>query len=857
MPIYSILPNLKECLAMPFSGQRELSNFSYFEIRFFKSVGMKKLLVLGLLMIYFNSWSQKGDSSTEEAWRKIYRASATKINDLVHTKLDIKFDFGKARMYGKAWLTLHPHFYPTDSLNLDAKYMNINGVFLLQGGKNIPLTYTYDSTNLRIRLNKVYRANENFTVYIDYVSKPNEHVWATADIKGLYFINPTGEDKHKPTQIWTFGEPENNSSWCPTIDKPNQKTTDEIRITVPSKYVTLSNGLLVNQKMNSDGTRTDNWKLDLPFAPYLLFFAVGDYSVIKDNYKGKEVSYYVEKEYASVARRIFGLTPDMIAYYSKITGVDFPWPKYAQITGRDFVEGAQENVSATLHAEEAQQDARELADGNGWEAIIAHELFHHWFGDLVTCESWSNITVNESFANYGETLWFEYRYGKDEGDGVNYNAMKIYLGNQDDTTKDLVRFYYSDPQDVFDDVSYPKGGRILNMLRNFTGDSAFFKSLNLYLTSNKFKTAEAQNLRLAFEEVTGKDLNWFFNQWYYNHGHPKLDISYNYDESGKKASVFILQTQSVAAFKIPLAIDVYDGGIKKRYNIWINNAADTFSFPVNARPDLINVDGDKILLCEKNDHKSLDEFMYQYKHAGLYVDRIEAVKYAGKYQTDPRSLEFLLNALNDKSWRIRSLTLDELDLTNVAVKRAVEKHLLAIATNDPRKTVKAKAIKMLGRFKNPAYKPFFIKEIEDSSYSVAGSALEALALIDEAEAEEQAKKLVTQPAKGVLASALYGYLDESKFDSLTSAFESLPFGNIKYLKVAAYANFLGQVNNTGNLKKGVDIIVNFRDKIPKEYRGITDPVINGELKDLMTKKRVKGLTEQADYIKSKIPNGKS
>ena len=140
---------------------------------------------------------------------------------------------------------------------------------------------------------------------------------ARPDAKGLYFINPTGKEKNKPTQIWTFGEPEHNSSWYPTIDKPNQKTTDEIIMTVPSKYVTLSNGLLVSQKKNSDDTRTDTWKMDLPHAPYLLFMAAGDYAIIKDSYKGKEVSYYVEKEYAPVARKIFGLTPEMIAFYSQ------------------------------------------------------------------------------------------------------------------------------------------------------------------------------------------------------------------------------------------------------------------------------------------------------------------------------------------------------------------------------------------------------------------------------------------------------------------------------------------------------------------------------------------------------------
>lgn len=169
--------------------------------------------------------------------------------------------------------------------------------------------------------------------------------------------------------------------------------------------------------------------MDLPHAPYLFFMGVGEYAIIKDSYKGKEVSYYVEKEYAPVARRIFGNTPEMMAYFSRITGVDYPWVKYAQIVGRDYVSGAMENTTATLHQESAQQDARELVDGNGWESTIAHELFHQWFGDYVTTESWSNLTLNESFANYSETLWDEYKYGKDAGDAQNYNDMVGYLGS--------------------------------------------------------------------------------------------------------------------------------------------------------------------------------------------------------------------------------------------------------------------------------------------------------------------------------------------------------------------------------------------------------------------------------------------
>ena len=145
--------------------------------------------------------------------------------------------------------------------------------------------------------------------------------------------------------------------------------------------------------------------MDLPHAPYLFFMGVGDYAIIKDKYKNIPVDYYVEKEYAPVAKKIFGETPAMIGFFEKIIGVPYPWPKYEQIVGRDYVSGAMENTTATLHQESAYQNARQLVDGNSWEEVIAHELFHQWFGDLVTTESWSNITLNESFADYSETLW--------------------------------------------------------------------------------------------------------------------------------------------------------------------------------------------------------------------------------------------------------------------------------------------------------------------------------------------------------------------------------------------------------------------------------------------------------------------
>jgi aminopeptidase N len=288
---------------------------------------------------------------------------------------------------------------------------------------------------LNIKLDRTYLRDERYVVYIDYTAKPDEFTGsqgsaAITDAKGLYFINPKGEEKDKPTQIWTQGETEATSVWVPTIDKTNQKTTQEFNLTVPAKYVTLSNGKLTSQKNNTDGTRTDTWVMELPHSPYLFFMGVGDFAVVKDTYKGKEVSYYVEKEYEKVARRIFGLTPEMMKFFSeKVTGIEYPWVKYSQIVGRDYVSGAMENTTATLHQESAQQTARELVDGVGWESTIAHELFHQWFGDLVTAESWSNLTVNESFADYSQYLWLEYKYGADEAGFENYSEMQQYLNS--------------------------------------------------------------------------------------------------------------------------------------------------------------------------------------------------------------------------------------------------------------------------------------------------------------------------------------------------------------------------------------------------------------------------------------------
>jgi aminopeptidase N len=827
---------------------------------------MRRFLMAACCLVSTGSFAQAGPPPKEDnAWKGIYRAFATKINDVVHTKLDARLDFSRSYLYGKAWITLKPHFYPTDSLTLDAKGMNIKTVAIVRGGKNIPLEYRYaDSLQLHIKLDKTYKNKEKYTVYIDYVAKPDEFSGgsgsaAITDDKGLYFIDPRGTDPEKPTQVWTQGETEATSMWVPTIDKPNQKSTQEFSFTVPSKYITLSNGKLIAQKKNTDGTRTDTWKMDLPHAPYLFFLGVGEYAIVKDSYKGKEVSYYVEKPYEKVARKIFGLTPEMMQFFSKVTGVEYVWNKYAQIVGRDYVSGAMENTTAVLHQERAQQNARQLKDGNQWEDVIAHELFHHWFGDLVTAESWSNLPVNESFANYSEYLWREYKYGKDAADELGMNEVAGYMRG-DNPSRDLIRYHYRDKEDMFDAVSYNKGGRILHMLRGYVGDSAFFKTLNLYLVSNKFGTGNADKLRLALEEITGKDWNWFFNQWFYGSGHPELDISYHYDDEKKMVSVFIKQTQRTEKlFRLPLSVDVYNGGTKIRYQAELSRRADTLQFFVPGKPDLINIDAEKLLLMTKKDNKSVSEYVHQYLYAKTFPDRIEAIDYLSTRPDDPAALQLVKDALNDPFYFIRRRAIGSLYDSVLDAKTTTKIEVMAIA--DPNRLVRADAIDLLATLRDMRYRDFFLRSAKDSSYTVAASALLALLEIDENAAIAllpELRKDVKGNLENAIAIAEIYTKTDADFEAMYEAFNDAAILD-QLAQFNTFLTYLVKVENTGNFKKGMNMMVQFRNYLSPMIPGFRDAV-NKEFELLKARKltrrnRAKDTTAidaQVNYIDESI-----
>lgn len=700
---------------------------------------------------------------------KRYYSTYTRKADLIHTKLDIQLNWDSCFVMGKANLKLKPYFYSMNELELDAKGFEIKEIKV----NNIKADYEYDNYKLKIKLGRTYNNYENIDVFIDYIAKPNKiKVKGSAAItsdKGFYFINADGKNKNVPKQFWTQGETESNSCWFPTIESGSERHSQEISITVDKKWVTLSNGRLVYSTNNSDGTRTDYWKQELSHTPYLTLLAGGDFSVYKDKWRNLEVNYYMEPKFAPYAKQIFGNTPEMIEFYSNKLGFAYPWDKYSQIVVREFVSGAMENTGAVTFFDGMNMTDRELLDGNN-EEIIAHELFHHWFGDLVTCESWPNLPLNESFATYGEYLWNEYKYGRYEADRAAQGDLNAYLATAKNKRVNMIRFDLENREEMFDAYSYQKGGRILHMLRKYVGDDAFFASLKKYLNTYQYKPVEIHHLRLVFEEVTGEDLNWFFNQWFLASGHPELEINYNFDDSKKQSSVTIQQIQDLTKnplYKLPIDIDFYSNGKKERIRITLDSVKQTFIFPANSKPDLINVDAEKMLLGTKKDNHSKEEWIYMFNNAPLYLDRYESMTALDKYKSDSTVQLVFIKALGDTIYSNRIIALNKIKDFNDSNKKSAYQKVKELAINDEKSSVRARAAKVLAdSYKSENNQSIFEKLANEQSYAVLASMVKIYADIDSLKAHEIANREINSDNFTILGAIaeLYSKSNNKSFN---------------------------------------------------------------------------------------------
>ncbi len=622
-----------------------------------------------------------------------YKASARRDFDLLHTDLDLAFDWARQAVFGKARLKLVPYFYPQNELVLDAKDFEVGAIYLIQEEEQRKLNYRYDEKQLKIYLPSVFTSKDTLEVEINYTAFPErnsgEGSEAITDNKGLYFIDPLDTIPGKPTMIWTQGETEHNSKWFPTIDKPNERHTHLFKLTVPDSLVSISNGELIKQEQLGNGFRKDYWEMNLPHAPYLAAIAIGDFGKVEAKWRDIPLGYYVEKGFEKGAAKVFENTPEMIGFFEEKLGVNYPWPKYDQIVVQDFVSGAMENTTASIFYEDLRLNEREAIDSE-WDYIIAHELFHQWFGDLVTTESWANLTLNEAFANYSEYLWNEHKYGEDQAALKLVSEMEGYFAESETKQVDLIRFDYVESEDMFDSHSYNKGGVILHMLRKHLSDTAFFEGLKLYLTKHAFQSVEVHDLRLALEQVSGEDLNWFFNQWFLDKGHPELffEVDYSQPENILISAFQVQDLENTPLYQLPIEVSWYEGGIRKSKTMRMTQAFQQLALENGTPVTQVYIDEGKNLLARRTQEMSADQFAIQFKESKLGVARYEALDSLVAREAKDQLLEILPMALKDSFWSVRENVLGFLQNDPEWREQVdgLEETVYELAENDPKKT---------------------------------------------------------------------------------------------------------------------------------------------------------------------------
>lgn len=681
--------------------------------------------------------SQAADQSVirlqKEKEIRSYQPSAKRDFDILHTDLDLEFDWKNQVVIGRARIQAKPYTSPEKIFVLDAKDFELGAISLIEGDSTQKLSYRYDEKQISVFLPREFNSKDTFEIEINYKAFPERNAGsgseAITDTKGLYFIDPLDTLPSKPTMIWTQGETEHNSKWFPTIDKPNERFTHSISLAVPDSMVSVSNGKLVKQENLGNGLRKDHWEMNQPHAPYLVAIAIGNFGKVESAYGNVPLGYYVEKGFEKGASKVFENTPKMMSFFEEKLDVPFPWQKYDQIIVRDFVSGAMENTTASIFMEELRLDEREALDSE-WDYIIAHELFHQWFGDLVTTESWANLTLNEAFANYSEYLWNEYYYSSDQAALKLVAEMEGYFAESEEKQVNLIRFDYKDSEDMFDAHSYNKGGVILHMLRKYLGDDVFFKSLQVYLKQHAFQSVEAHDLRLAFEQVSGEDLNWFFNQWFLSKGHPELAIEVDYTQP-ENILVSITQLQNLneyPLFQFPLEVSWYEGKERKTRQLMVTEGQQSFALENGSPLDQVYVDEGKNLLARRTQNLSNSQLLKQFKESQLGVARYEALDSLISREAKEVLIEVLPLTLKDPFWSIRETALGYLQSDPKWKEKiqGLEEVIYDLVENDPKNSVRSAAIDLLGQWEPDKYSSTFKRLANNPSYLIAGSALMAL-----------------------------------------------------------------------------------------------------------------------------------
>ncbi|HEY4036891.1 MAG TPA: M1 family aminopeptidase [Ktedonobacteraceae bacterium] len=661
--------------------------------------------------------------------------------DMQHVKLVITLDFDQETIAGTVYTTFSALYEEVRTISFDAIELQIEKVSLENGPE---LVHTTTDKKLIVTLDRIYHHGEVFTIAVQYHAMPRI---------GLHFIKPIPEDPTRPVQAWTFGQPRYHSYWFPCHDAPNDRATTEVIATVPSQFLTVSNGNLI-EVIDNGATKTHHWRHDVPHAVYLISLVVSDFAVIEDNYQGKPVTYYVRKDRQEDAPLYMGQTPEMMRFFSEFTGVEYPYDKYAQ-TVVEVYTGAMEHTTCTTHSFALLMDKKASLDLD-FVPVVAHELAHQWFGDLVTCRDWSNGWLNEGFATYFEELWGEHHQGNDEFKYSMLQTKNSYLAEDQVYRRPIVYYAYHDQGfELFDGHLYCKGAWVLHMLRHQLGDATFRRAIKAYLERFRTKEVVTSDLERTFEEVTGRSLARFFQQWVHSGGYPELEVNYSWDSEHKLAKVKVKQAQKIdeltPCFYAPLdlvfTVPVSDEAAKDEQTTQTRTVAmqvmlgedeqveQSFYIPLEREPLMVRIDPNGWLLKTLKFERSTKMLRYQLAYDPDVLGRIEAAEVLGDKHEDA-SLEALTKALNtDPFWGVRTAAASA--LTKFGNEKAQTVLIQALQDLDPQQfsRVRAAITHALGHFQAPQQLELAqrsaqvlrtVLEKGDVSYQVEANAAEAL-----------------------------------------------------------------------------------------------------------------------------------
>jgi aminopeptidase N len=690
--------------------------------------------------------------------------------DQRNIKLDLRFDWEQEQVIGTATITFAPTVKDLRRLDFDAAFMAISNVTLAAGTQ---LKFQYDITKekLSIFMDRPYQPNEEATVVISYHTiKPSADKRGPAGA-GLTFIKPRPDDPTRPKQIWTQGEAETNHQWFPSFDHPNDFVTTEILATVEKPLSVISNGKLISTTDNPDGTRTFDWKIDDPHATYLTSLIVGAFVSVSAEYAGIPIMTNVYRNEVEEGKVTAARLPQMVKFFSEKTGIKYPYAKYAQTTVRDFG-GGMENISATTQTDNMIHDARTEIDSDS-DGLQSHELAHQWFGDYVTCRSWSDIWLNESFATYFQALWDENRLGHDD---FLYRDVKA---NQDSyfgawnrgQRRPIVTRNYANPDAVFDTYAYPRGGAVLHMLRTFLGEDNWWRSINHYLTKYAHQPVETAQFRIAIEETTGQPMDWFFDEWLYKMGHPMFRVIQDYDAANKSLMLKVIQDQrpdpenqypQVTYFQTPVDIEISTATSTRIERVQIEAREEqTFKFTVDSEPLLVGFDYGSTLIKEMVFVKTTGQLLYQISHDQDVLGRIWAIsQLQARLKDDKTSAadrQAIVKAVGDVATKDQFWGTRVEAVVALAGSKDARDALLA-ATRDQNAKVRAAAVKQLGASREASLAETYTQMLNDPSYAVIKEAASALGQTRSAGAYESLVGLIDKPSwkDSIRASALSG-----------------------------------------------------------------------------------------------------